>query len=144
MRLALHEATLAAAEDAVPVGVVVVDDRGVVVVCAHNSSSSPTHHAEILAIEQACHRLNLTKLTGFTLVTTLEPCIMCAGAILNAQIDQVVFAAWDDKFGASGSVWDLLRDPRSPHHPQVYSGVLSDESSKLLTNFFCELRNSAL
>ncbi|MDR2508780.1 MAG: nucleoside deaminase [Candidatus Ancillula sp.] len=82
------------------------------------------------------------KLPGFTLITTLEPCIMCAGAIMNAQIDTVIFGAWDEKFGAAGSTWDLLRDPRAPHRVEVFGGVLAARCAKLLQDFFQELRNS--
>ncbi|MDR1861867.1 MAG: nucleoside deaminase [Candidatus Ancillula sp.] len=142
MRQALGEARCAFAEGVIPVGALVVDTTGTVVALARNRDNLPTEHAEILAINDACAKLKLNKLRGFTLYTTLEPCIMCSGAILNSQISRVVFGAWDSKFGAAGSVWDILRDPASPHHPETLGGVLEDECSTLLTRFFFALRRA--
>ncbi|MDR1448018.1 MAG: nucleoside deaminase [Candidatus Ancillula sp.] len=100
----------------------------------------PTAHAEILALRTASKKLNTTKLQNCMLFSTLEPCIMCAGAILNAQISTVVFGAFNEKFGAAGSRWDLLRDPLASHHPEVIGGILEEECSLLLKGFFLRLR----
>jgi tRNA(adenine34) deaminase len=135
IQLALDEARLAAEEGSVPIGAVLVAQDGTVVARARNHSDSPTSHAELIALEafaQDCANL--------TLFTTLEPCIQCAGAILNAHVGRVVFGAWDEKFGASGSVWDLLRDPRAPWKPEVIGGVMAEECGAVLTEFFRELR----
>ncbi|GHT81334.1 tRNA-specific adenosine deaminase [Actinomycetota bacterium] len=140
MHYALKLAERARQADAVPVGAIVLSADGDVVSEGWNTLRGPLDHAECVAIDLAVKKLGSNKLRGCTIYTTLEPCIMCAGAILNAQIDKVVFGAWDTRFGASGSVWDLLRDPRAAHHPEVFGGVLDEECSKILTDFFEELR----
>jgi tRNA(adenine34) deaminase len=136
MLVCLQEAHTAAKQGHIPVGAAVADAQGRSVAVAHNTSESPTEHAEILVIREACKKLKVKKLEGFTLYTTLEPCIMCAGAILNAHLSKVKFGAWDEKFGASGSVWDLLRDERAPYHPEVYAGLRQSECRKLLEQYF--------
>lgn len=144
MELALEEARTAATEGEVPVGAVVLNEDGVVVSRAHNacrtSMSDPTAHAEVLAIRDAARTTQRGTLEGCTLVVTLEPCAMCAGAILNAKIPTVVFGAWDEKAGAAGSVHDLLRDRRLPHRCEVTGGVLEQQSQALLREFFADRR----
>jgi tRNA(adenine34) deaminase len=135
MTLLVETATSSNKSDNLPIAAMILDAQGETLSVANNMKSA-VEHAETLAIQEACQKLGSDKLRGCTLITTLEPCIMCAGAILNAQLDKVVFGAWDEKFGASGSVWDLLRDPRASHHPEVFGGVLADECSALMTQFF--------
>ena len=103
-------------------------------------SQGPTAHAEIVAIRKAAEKLGDWHLTDYTLVVTLEPCAMCAGAIAQSRLQTVVFGAWDEKAGAVGSVWDLLRDPRSTFRTEVRAGVLADECSELITSFIQEVR----
>ena len=147
MRLALAEAELAAsgsAEDAdVPVGAVVLDTDGNVVARARNQREAladPTAHAEIQALRAAGRAAGGWRLSGYTLVVTLEPCAMCAGAVAAARLSRLVFGADDPKAGAVGSLWDLARDPRLPHSPEVISGVLSAECGDLLRRFFAGRR----
>lgn len=144
MGTALQEAERAAEAGEIPVGAVVVGPDGRLLATAHNSRESaydPTGHAEVLAIRRAAEVLGDRMLAGCTLVVTLEPCAMCAGAILAARVPRVVFGAWDDKAGAAGSVYDLLRDGRLPHPvPEVIAGVRAEESRALLRRFFGELR----
>ena len=139
MRLALEEARAALLSDDVPVGAIVLDASGVVIGRGRNERElhrDPTAHAEIVAIREAAAALDDWHLTGCTLVVTLEPCVMCAGAILAARVPTVVFGAWDDKAGASGSVYDVLRDRRMNHRCEVFAGVLEPECALLLTQFF--------
>ncbi|KFF59294.1 cytidine deaminase [Cryobacterium sp. MLB-32] len=139
MRLALGEARLALATGDVPVGAVIVDAAGIVIARGRNERElrhDPTLHAEIVAIRGAAQTLQDWHLTGCTLVVTLEPCVMCAGAILAARIPMVVFGAWDEKAGASGSVYDVLRDRRLNHRVEVFPGVEEDECGSLLRSFF--------
>lgn len=136
MALALDQARLAGAD--VPVGAVVVLDGSVIGV-GHNereASGDPTAHAEVLALRRAAAALGSWRLDGCTLVVTLEPCTMCAGAIVLSRVSQVVFGAIDEKAGAAGSLWDVLRDRRLNHRPEVISGVLASESAELLREFF--------
>ena len=143
MRAALAEAELALASGDVPVGAVLLDADGAVLAHAHNereASGDPTAHAEVLAIRRAAELRGTWHLEDTTLVVTLEPCVMCAGAILQARIPHVVFGAWDEKAGASGSVHDLLRDRRLPHRVEVTTGVLAVESAGLLGRFFADRR----
>ena len=102
--------------------------------------SDPSSHAEIVAMREAGKKLNNWRLDGCTVVVTLEPCAMCAGAIAQSRVKTLIFGAWDEKAGAVGSVWDLLRDPRSLHRTEVISGVLESDCVKLLTDFFKEQR----
>ena len=147
MRLALAEAELALASGDVPVGAVLVAADGTVLAHGRNERekhADPTAHAEIVAIRRAAELRADWHLDDTTLVVTLEPCVMCAGAILAARIPRVVFGAWDDKAGAAGSVHDLLRDRRLPYRSEVVTGVLGAECAALLTRFFAETRASEL
>ncbi|MFF2132410.1 tRNA adenosine(34) deaminase TadA [Streptomyces olivochromogenes] len=140
MRLALDEAHRAVQGGDVPVGAVVLSTDGTTVLATgHNereATGDPTAHAEVLAIRGAAHRLGEWRLAGCTLVVTLEPCTMCAGALVQSRVDRVVYGARDEKAGAVGSVWDLVRDRRLNHRPEVIGGVLEDECASLLTRFF--------
>jgi tRNA(adenine34) deaminase len=144
MRLALAEARAALATSDVPVGAVVLSDSGDVLGRGHNAREAggdPTAHAEMLAIRQAAAATGTWRLSGCTLVVTLEPCTMCAGAVWLARMERLVFGAYDDKAGAVGSLWDVLRDRRLNHRPQVLAGVLSEESRRLLLEFFTAQRD---
>ncbi len=139
MRLALAEAALAGAAGEIPVGAVVVGAGGEVLGRGHNAreaGADPTAHAEVLALRTAARALGQWRLTGATLVVTLEPCTMCAGAAVLARVDRVVFGAHDDKAGAVGSLWDVMRDRRLNHRPEVVAGVLAGECSAVLAEFF--------
>lgn len=139
MRQALAEARDALATDDVPVGAVVVDAAGEVVGAGRNvreAAQDPTGHAEMVALRAAAERLGRWRLDGCTLVVTLEPCTMCAGAAVLARVDRIVYAAADPKAGAAGSVWDVVRDRRLNHRPEVLAGVLEEDSAALLREFF--------
>ena len=143
----MQQAILLAKETAikgdVPVGAFVVDDAGNVVGQGANlreQNNDPTAHAEIVAIRDAAKKISNYRLDGLILIVTLEPCVMCAGAIAQSRIKRLVFGAFDEKYGAVGSVWDLLRDPRSLYKPEVISGVLEDECRQLLKEFFIDKR----
>lgn len=140
MRLALAEAELAIQGGDVPVGAVILSADGTTVLATgHNereATGDPTAHAEVLAIRRAAARLGRWRLTDSTLVVTLEPCTMCAGAIVQSRVDRVVYGARDEKAGAAGSLWDVVRDRRLNHRPEVIGGVLDDECARLLTDFF--------
>ena len=139
MRQALDLAAMAAGEGDVPVGAVVVDAAGTVIGTGRNTrerDADPTGHAEIVAIREAAAARGEWRLEGCTLVVTLEPCTMCAGALVAARIERLVFGAFDEKAGAVGSLWDVVRDRRLNHRPEVVSGVLADESATLLREFF--------
>lgn len=142
MRSALDAAREAAAAGDVPVGAVVARGGEVLARAANRTlrDQDPTAHAELLAIRQAAAALGSWRLEGCALYVTLEPCAMCAGAIVLARIDQLVFGAWDEKAGMAGSVADLVRHPRLNHRPEVRGGVLADESGALLRRFFSERR----
>jgi len=137
-----HALTLAAQAPLtgdVPVGALIVDEHATVLAARHNERelhNDPTGHAEILALRDAAAARADWRLTDCTLIVTLEPCIMCAGAIVAARIPTVVFGAWDDKAGAAGSVYDLLRDRRLNHRVEVFAGVNADAAGALLTAFF--------
>ncbi len=138
MRLALAEAGRAGPD--VPVGAVLLAPDGRTVLAAgHNEREAigdPTAHAEVLAIRRAAAHLGAWRLTGCTLVVTLEPCTMCAGALVQSRVDRVVYGARDDKAGAAGSLWDVVRDRRLNHRPEVIEGVLAVDCARLLTDFF--------
>ena len=141
MELALVEARACAHSDDVPVGAVIFDAAGEVIATGRNTKErdeDPLGHAEVMAIRAAAQKLGNWRLSDCTLVVTLEPCVMCAGAILAARIPTVVYGAWDEKAGAAGSVFDLLRDRRLNHQVEVISGVLAEECGQLLTEFFRE------
>ena len=143
MRLALEEARAALADGDVPVGAVVVDGSGAVVGVGRNRrevDGDPTAHAEVLALRAASASVGEWRLSGCTLVVTLEPCTMCAGATVLSRVDRLVFGAYDDKAGAVGSLWDVVRDRRLNHRPEVVSGVLAEESAALLAEFFAGQR----
>ncbi len=143
MRAALAEARAALATSDVPIGAVVVDAAGEVVGRGRNvreAEADPTGHAEVVALREAASARGEWRLTGCTLVVTLEPCTMCAGAAVLSRVDRVVFAAYDEKAGAVGSLWDVVRDRRLNHRPEVLAGVLAEESSALLAEFFAEQR----
>lgn len=143
MRAALAEACSALATDDVPVGAVVLDANGSVIGRGHNlreASDDPTAHAEILALRTAASTVGSWRLDGCTLVVTLEPCTMCAGAVVLSRVSRLVFGAYDDKAGAVGSLWDVVRDRRLNHRPEVVAGVLAGESSSLLDDFFARHR----
>jgi tRNA(adenine34) deaminase len=157
MRLALAEAGAGAAREAavrqetgpaedVPVGAVILDEAGTVIARARNRREvdrDPTAHAEVMAIRQAAGALGSWRLTGLTLVVTLEPCTMCAGAVTAARLARVVYGAEDPKAGAVGSLWDVLRDTRLNHRPEVIGGVLAAECGDLLREFFAARRADA-
>lgn len=127
----------------VPVGAVVLDLNGNVIATGVNErelTHDPTAHAEVVAIREAAKKLDNWRLDGCTLVVTLEPCAMCAGAILQSRVSRLVFGAWDEKAGAVGSVVDLIRDPRALSKVEVISGVLAERSSALLKEFFSNSR----
>ncbi|MFY0407130.1 tRNA adenosine(34) deaminase TadA [Solicola sp. PLA-1-18] len=143
MRDALALASQALASDDVPVGAVVLDAEGAVVGRGRNTrerDADPTGHAEVVALREAAAARRDWQLTGCTLVVTLEPCTMCAGALVQARVERLVFGAFDDKAGAVGSLWDVVRDRRLNHRPEVVSGVLADEASVLLRDFFAARR----
>ena len=149
MRLALAEAVAArqemsgAGQDDVPVGAVILDEAGTILARARNrreADRDPTAHAEIVAIRQAASALGSWRLTGLTLVVTLEPCTMCAGAVTLARLGRLVYGAEDPKAGAVGSLWDVLRDRRLNHRPEVIGGVLADECGAVLREFFAARR----
>lgn len=144
MAAALAEAALAPVHGDVPVGAVVVAPDGSIVAAAHNrreADADPTAHAEVLALRAAAQAAGTWRLEGHTLVVTLEPCTMCAGALLAARIPRLVLGAWDAKAGATGSQWDLVRDARIGSRVEVVSGVLADESAALLEAFFADRRD---
>jgi len=143
MTLALREAEYALQQGEVPVGCVIVHD-GQIIGKAHNQREmlqDPTAHAEILAITQAAAALGSWRLEQTQLYVTLEPCPMCAGAIILARIPEVYFGAFDPKAGVCGTLMNLLADPRFNHNPKVYSGLLADECGALLTSFFRNIRS---
>ena len=143
MSQALNEARLALTTGDVPVAAILVDAAGTRLGTGRNErelSHDPTAHAEIIAIRAAARELGTWHLENTTLVVTLEPCTMCAGAILQARIPRVVFGAWDEKAGAAGSVLDVLRDRRLPHRVEVVAGIREAECAALLTAFFEQRR----
>ncbi|MFJ4998047.1 nucleoside deaminase [Microbacterium sp. NPDC088619] len=143
MRRALALAAEAAAASEIPVGAVVLDAEGRIVAEGRNNreaTGDPTGHAEVDALRAAAASVGSWNLDGHTLVVTLEPCLMCAGAILQARIGRVVFGAWDDKAGAAGSMYDVLRDRRLPYRAEVIGGVEADAATTLLRDFFEQRR----
>lgn len=146
MGAALDEARAALASHDVPVGAVVVDGSGAIVGRGHNlreAQADPTAHAEVVALRAAATARGEWRLSGCTLVVTLEPCTMCAGAAVLSRVDRVVFGAFDDKAGAVGSLWDVVRDRRLNHRPEVISGVRAAEATALLDGFFAERRTES-
>jgi tRNA(adenine34) deaminase len=140
---ALVEARAALALGEVPIGAVVLGPSGAVIASAHNereNGQDATAHAEVLALRRAGQALGSWRLDGCTLAVTLEPCTMCAGALVLARVQRLVFGAWDPKAGAVGSLWDVVRDRRLNHRPEVVSGVREDDCSALLAEFFAAKR----
>ena len=143
MQQAISLAKDAAAHNDVPVGALVVNEHGEVLGTGHNlreESNDPSAHAEIVAMRNAASKISNWRMDELTIVVTLEPCAMCAGAISQSRFKRLVFGAWDEKAGAVGSVWDVIRDQRSLNKVEVVSGVLEKECSAILTNFFQERR----
>ena len=146
VRRALDEARSAADAGEVPIGAVVVDASGTVIGTGRNereATHDPTAHAEVVAIREAAAHLGTWRLDGATLAVTLEPCPMCAGAAWLSRVDRVVFGAWNEEYGAAGSLWDVLRDGRLNHRPEVVAGVLADECAALLSDFFASRRTGS-
>lgn len=145
MRLALDEAAEAAADGEIPIGAVVLDGSGAVLASARNSresSNDPTAHAEVLALRAAGKARGSWRLQDCTLVVTLEPCPMCAGAAVMSRLGRLVFGAWNDEYGAAGSRWDLVRDRRLNHQVEVIPGVLAEECGLQVRRFLEERRES--
>jgi len=143
MQQAISLAKEAAIKGDVPVGALVVDDAGTILGMGANlreQDNDPTAHAEIVAIRNAAREIGNYRLDDLTMVVTLEPCGMCAGAIAQSRIKRLVFGSFDQKYGAVGSVWDLLRDTRAIYKPEVLSGVMEKECGELLTEFFTTKR----
>jgi tRNA(adenine34) deaminase len=143
MSAALDEARAALATDDVPIGAVVLAPDGATVGRGRNlreAEHDPTGHAEVVALREAARVRGEWRLDGHTLVVTLEPCTMCAGAAVLSRVERIVFGAWDPKAGAVGSLWDVVRDRRLNHRPEVLAGVRADESSALLEEFFAQHR----
>ncbi|GGL89840.1 tRNA-specific adenosine deaminase [Nakamurella endophytica] len=143
MRAALAAARSDAASDDVPIGAVVAGPDGSVLATAANARErlgDPTAHAEILALREAAARSGSPNLSGCVLAVTVEPCTMCAGALVLARIERVVFGCWEPKTGAAGSLWDVLRDRRLTHRVQVTGGVLAQECAAVLVDFFAARR----
>jgi tRNA(adenine34) deaminase len=144
VRLALGEARRTLPAGDVPIGAVVLDASGRVLGTGYNrreADHDPTAHAEILALRDAAHVLGEWRLEGCTLAVTLEPCTMCAGAAVLARVERIVFGAYDPKAGAVGSLWDVVRDPRLNHRPEVVGGVLAEECGDLIRRFFADHRD---
>ena len=138
MRLAIDEALAAAEQGEIPIGAVVLASDGQVVASAHNereSSNDPTAHAEVLALRRAAQHLGGWRLDDCTLVVTVEPCPMCAGAVVMSRISRLVFGAWNDEYGAAGSRWDLVRDRRLSSRTEVIGGLLADECGAMVSGF---------
>lgn len=143
MRAALVVAQESLASGDVPVGAIIINKLGEIIATGHNERelhNDPTAHAEIVALRRASQTTEQWRLEDHTIIVTLEPCAMCAGAIAQSRISTVVFGAWDEKAGAVGSVWDLLRDPRSLFKVEVRGGVLADECSVILKSFIQGVR----
>ena len=139
MQQAIEFAKSAESFDDVPVGALIVNEQGEVLAAGQNlreKDNDPTAHAEIVAIKNAGSKISNWRLDDLTLVVTLEPCVMCAGAIAQSRMKRLVFGAFDEKAGAVGSIWDVIRDPRALTKVEVVSGVLQHESSELLNKFF--------
>jgi tRNA(adenine34) deaminase len=145
MRAALDEARAAPSSGDVPIGAVVVNGAGEIIGRGHNRrevDADPTAHAEVLALRHAATALGTWRLDGCTLVVTLEPCTMCAGALVLARVHRLVFGAWNEEMGAVGTLWDVVRDRRLNHRPEVVTGVLADECGRLVQQFFTTHRQS--
>ena len=143
MQQAISVAKDAAVHNDVPVGALVVNEQGEILGTGHNlreENNDPTAHAEIVAMRNAAAKIGSWRMDELTMIVTLEPCAMCAGAISQSRFKRLVFGAWDEKAGAVGSVWDVIRDQRNLNKVEVVTGVLEKECSAILTNFFEEKR----
>jgi len=143
MQQAISVAKDAADHNDVPVGALVVNEQGEILGTGHNlreESNDPTAHAEIVAMRNAAAKIGNWRMDELTMIVTLEPCAMCAGAISQSRFKRLVFGAWDEKAGAVGSVWDVIRDQRNLNKAEVVSGILEKECSAILTNFFEDKR----
>lgn len=143
MTAAIAEARVAALEGEIPIGAVVLDPDGVIIARAHNQRESrvdPTAHAEVLALRGAAREIGEWRLDGCTLVVTLEPCPMCAGAVVMSRVGRLVFGAWNDDYGAAGSRWDLVRDRRLNHRAEVIGGLRADECGAMVSDFLASRR----
>jgi tRNA(Arg) A34 adenosine deaminase TadA len=143
MQLAIEEAVKAGQIEEVPVGAVLVDATGEVIARGHNETITrrdPSAHAEMLAIRAACEKLDNYRLTGMRLYSTIEPCIMCMGAIIHARLDEVIFGARDPKWGAAGSLYDFSTDPRLNHRLRITAGVAAQPCADLMKAFFATRR----
>ncbi len=139
MQQAISYANEAAEHNDVPVGALVVNEQGEILGTGHNlreESNDPTAHAEIVAMRNAATKIGNWRMDELTMIVTLEPCAMCAGAISQSRFRRLVFGAWDEKAGAVGSVWDVIRDQRNLNKVEVVTGILEKECSAILTNFF--------
>ena len=144
MRLALEQAEVAGMRDEIPIGAIIVDETGAVIAAAGNSRDElidPTAHAEVLALRAAAQVRGDRLLTGCTIYVTLEPCPMCAGAVVMSRVDRLVFGAWNEEYGAAGSRWDIVRDRRLSHRPEVLAGVLADECGEIVRTFLADRRS---
>ncbi|MFH0925406.1 MAG: tRNA adenosine(34) deaminase TadA [bacterium] len=144
MQLALKEASIAYQKGEVPIGAIVVNQSGEVIAGAHNQVeelNDPTAHAEILAIRKAAYKIKNWRLQECTIFCTVEPCVMCAGCIIQARIKKLVYASEDNKFGAVKSLYNILEDQRLNHYVEVDAGLFKDKSVNLLKSFFSEVRN---
>jgi tRNA(adenine34) deaminase len=145
MGSALAEARAALATADVPIGAVVVDEAGTVIATGRNrreAEQDPTAHAEVLALRAAADVRGTWRLDGCTLVVTLEPCTMCAGAVVLSRVSRLVFGSWNEDMGAVGTLWDVVRDRRLNHRPEVVSGIREEECSELLRDFFAAQRSA--
>lgn len=145
MKQAIAEAKKSLKSDDVPIGCIIADENGKIIARAHNQREKtciPTAHAEILALNKAGRKLGRWNLTGCTMYVTLEPCVMCAGAVVNSRISRVVFGAFDKRFGCCGTVYNLASDDKFNHRAQIEGGVLEEECLILLREFFKSLRMS--
>ncbi len=145
MKLAIDEAKKAFLKDEVPIGAVIVDAGGDVISRAHNqliTLSDPTAHAEILALRKACQSVSNYRLPDTTMYVTIEPCVMCMGAIIHARVAKVVFGAHDPKWGAAGSKYDFIQDARFNHTPQIAGAICAEDCKHLMQCFFREKRKS--
>jgi tRNA(adenine34) deaminase len=146
MTLAIEQARLAQTAGEVPIGAVILDADGRLIASAHNltiTNSDPTAHAEIIALRQAAAKIGNYRLTGSTVYSTIEPCVMCAGALVNARVERLVFGAADERFGGAVTQYSICDDPRLNHRMLVEHGVLEDECRRLMQDFFRSRRRSA-
>ena len=143
MQMALDEALLGQQKDEVPIGAVLIDASGTVMARTHNESISrcdPSAHAEILALRRAGRQIQNYRLLGTILYVTVEPCVMCMGALIHARVEKIVYGAPDPKWGALGSLYDFAHDPRLNHQPEVLAGICADQCRQLMRNFFARRR----